>query len=630
MGGSYNRVPTSGKFSAYQDIRRPGKSEFTHAFEVCLFKGRVVSNLSHRMNYDFVTTDRAASALVKDLRRNSSLAWDTETFGEGAKGKGESFDWVRGEQAWHQWSDGKQAWLVDCTKVNLQLFKPVLESETTTKIIHNSSFDCSWTAREHKIFVNKIWDTRYQEQIVLGVALPRQLTKAEKERYSPLYSASLKYCLSRRGLPDKFVFEPFIKGKPLTEQQPFYMVRDVEFLHTLMEDQKQTIAANGWDNVSYLENAVTEITYKMMVNGFKIDTKGWLKIIEREEKIYYKYLKKLKAIADINWNAWQQYYKFFEVDNTDVLYTDRYQGNEVQMQALLYWRETREHYKAVTTYGREWINQHVHNGVANCSYTQMVSTARYSCDSPNLQNLLPEVTQFFLPSHGFDNVFATADFSGQEMAIMAYGSQEPRWLECLRAGGDLHEMVGKDILGKAYRPEDRKIIKIINFSIAYGAKEDTIAERAGTDVVTIVTRLAAMRRLYPALFQWLDHNAAETRRTWVSYSYPPFNRFRSLAMELSGWRRENIGKNNPVQATAADMAKLAMYYMYQEIKGGLKAWFIHMLHDELIIECHRSNAKKVAAVLVACMNRACTDILGEPLSNPDVEIKNNWDKRKAA
>lgn len=583
------------------------------------------------MNYDFVTDNRSAAALAKDLKRLSSVGWDTETFGDAP----ESFDWVRGEQAWHQWSDGKRAWLVDCTKVDVQLFKPVLESETITKIIQNSAFDAAWTAREHGIFTRKIWDTRYQEQLILGLAMPRELTVGQKAALSPKWSSSLKYQLARRGWDDKMIFEPFYKGVPLTPTQPLYMVRDVEFLHPLMEDQQQKINEMGLQDVSYLENCISEITYQMMVNGFGIDTKGWLKVTEAEEKIYYACLKKLKAIADINWNSWAQYYKFFGVDNTDVLYTNKYKGTTVQMKALKLWKESRDHYKAVTTYGREWIAQHVHNGVARCNYTQMVNTGRYACERPNLQNLLPLVTQFFKPWHGKDNVYVTPDFSGQEMAIMAYGSQEPRWLECLRAGKDLHNMVAEDVLGEVWtnysaeeKIDQRRVIKIINFSIAYGAGLETIAERAGTTVEVIKQRLNRMRRLYPKLFAWLEYNAAEAKRTWVSYSFPPFNRYRSLALELQGWRRENIGMNNPVQSTAADMAKLAMYFFYQELKGGLKAWFIHMLHDELIVECSRSSSKRVAKILVDCMNRACTAILGEPLSVPELKITDYWDKRK--
>jgi DNA polymerase I-like protein with 3'-5' exonuclease and polymerase domains len=601
------------------------------------------------MKYKILTANALARELVKYLITLPSVAVDSETSG---------LEWITGKMYWLQFSDGKQAWLVDIRQIDVQIFKKFFESEKVIKIIHNSAFDAAWLCREFGIYTHNIWDTRYQEQIILGVALGRGLTKAEKEIYEERFSSSLKFCLKRRDLPDKFEFEEFLPLPHMPgKQQQLYMVRDVEFLHELMADQKETIDRLGLGDVSYLENVIAEITYQMMCNGFGVLEKEWLAYTESEEVIYNQCMEQLNAIAPINWNSWQQYCKFFGVARTEGLdnitgvnsfYTGvndltvkppvaNHKEAQLKWKALQLFREARNHYKAVTTYGRSWLAQHVHDGLVRCQYTQMVNTARYSCDSPNMQNLLPEVTKFLVPGHGKSNVFVIADFSGQEMAIMAYASQEPRWLECLRAGRDLHGMVAGDVLGDVWdnysadeKKAQRKIIKIINFSIAYGAGVETIAERAGTDSSTISVRLGKMKRLYPALFRYLERNGNEAKASFTSYSLPPFNRFRSLEMETEGWRRVNIGKNNPIQMTAADMAKLAMYYMYKEIQAGFPALFIHMLHDELIIECKKSDSERTAMLLAKCMNSACIAILGEALSAPEVKIQYSWDKLKKA
>ncbi len=586
------------------------------------------------MNYDLVTTNGAATALAKDLKRCKVIAWDTETNG---------LDWVRGESYWHQYSEGKRAYLVDIRKVDVQTFKPVLEGKSI-KIIHNSAFDAAWTAREHRIFAQNIYDTRINEQIILGVALGRGMTKQEKKLYEANYSSSLKYCLQRRGLPDKFEFEPFFKDVDPSPSQLEYMVRDVDQLHALREDQIDSINRMGLQHVSTLENAVTEVIYTMMNNGFAVDTYGWLAETAGEEEQYNAALGELKKISDINWNSWQQYYKFFGVTGTDVIEqihsAEQFPGTkkerETKFKAVLLWKKARLHYKNVTTYGREWIAQHVVEGLVRCQYTQIVNTARLSCDNPNLQNIPSDTfhRSYMVPGHGKNNLFGIADFSGQEMAIMAVGSGEESWLECLRSGKDLHAMVAAGILedwdswDDKERGRQRKIVKIINFSIAYGAGVATIALRAGTTEQEITIRLAKMKRAYPALFRWLDSNGARAKRTAESFSMPPFNRYRSLALETEGWRRVNIGKNNPVQSTAADMTKLAMYYLHQEIKDGLPCLLIHQLHDELIIEFKPKDAKRCTKALVAAMDRACEEILGEPLSRPEVKVQANWDKRK--
>lgn len=579
------------------------------------------------MTYEIISTNTAAKKLAAYLLTLPSIAWDTETDG---------LEWVTGKSYWYQFSDSKRAWLVDIRRCDCQIFKKVLESPKVLKIIHNSAFDAAWQAREHKIYTRNIWDTRYIEQVVLGIALPRELKKAERDMYEPLYSPSLKWCYERRGYPSKFEFEPFLDLPHMpSKYQQEYMVRDVSHLHALMMDQQDSITRMGLEDVAYLENNVAFITYNMMVNGFGVDESGWLTYTEQAEKVFNDCMEKLNKIAPINWNSWQQYCKFFGVHRTDDLEHAVLKGE--QLKAYKLWTAAREHFKSVNTYGKTWLAQHMHNGLVRCQYTQMVNTARYSCDKPNLQNIPAETPHrsYMVPGHGRNNVFVIADFSGQEMAVMAVGSQEDSWLECLRAGRDLHSMVAEDVLGigwkkltKEQKIEQRKPIKIINFSIANGAGNDLIADRAEVSELIIASRLRAMRGKYRKLFRWLESNGADAKRTWESRSFPPFNRYRSLAIETKGWRRVNIGKNNPVQMTAADMAKLAMYYFQLEIDKGLPALFIHMLHDELIVECSVSNSKRVAKKLVEAMNKACTAILGEPLSAPEVKVQKNWDKRK--
>jgi len=580
------------------------------------------------MDHDIIRTAAAARALAKDLKRCPTVSWDTETDG---------LDWIRGHMFWMQFSDGKKAWLVDIRKVDAKIFKPLLEGDGI-KIIHNSAFDAAWVKREFDINVRNIIDTRYQEQMILGIALPRGLKKAERELYEPLYSASLKWCLKRRGWADKMIFTPFFKDKEPDAEQIEYMVRDVEFLHDLAQDQHCKIEAMGLQNVQILENEICEVVVEMMNNGFGIDKDGWLKYAQSEERIVKKASKKLKAIADINWGSWQQFCNYFGVHRTDDLAGYQYRSDRTPQQHEAYelFSAIRDgHVKNTTTYGVDWITKHVHRGLVRCQYTQMVNTARFSCDNPNLQNIPAETKHrlYMVPGHGKNNVFVDADFSGQEMAIMAVGAQEATWLECLRSGGDLHSMVASDIvtgwneLDPAEQKRQRKIVKIINFSIAYGAGTATIAERAGVDEDTIIDRLEAMEAKYPTLFTWLEANGNESKKTFASFSFKPFQRYRSLAMETKGWRRVNIGKNNPVQMTAADMTKMAMFLVWQEIKeNGLPALFIHQLHDQLILECKKRDSKRVSDTLVRCMNEACILILEEPLSNPEVKITTNWSK----
>ena len=586
------------------------------------------------MDFEIIKDNKSASYLAKHLATCDVLGFDSET-----DCTRDGFDWMREKQLFWQISTRQCAYIIDLRRVDAYIFKSVLEDKLIVKIIQDSSFDATWTAREHKIYIRNIHDTRYQEQIILGVALGRTLTKAQRAAYEPQYSASLKWQFYRRGWPDKTKFEPMypLPWEP-SEAQIQYMVHDVDMLHALREDQLETIRQMGLNNLSVLENETCVVTYSMMLNGFGCNEKAWMRFTRQEEEFSKDVLKQLSAYADINWGSWQQYCRYFEVARTAGL--DDITGPEDftdpnKYEALQLFRSYQARRKNTTTYGRSFLDQHYHQGLIRSKFTQIVNTGRFSSADPDLQNI-PSGTphkSFLIPGHGKNNVFVRADFSGQEMAIIAFISQEPSWLQCLREGGDLHALVASTILSgwstwsESRRKTERRIIKIINFSIAYGAGIDTIAARAQASPIDISMRLGLMQRAYPKVFAALNYNAREAKRTWETRSLPPFNRYRSLALEPEGWRRENIGKNHPVQGSAADMAKLALVYFQYKIDEGLPALLCHMEHDELITECHSRDAQLVSDSLRDCMNRACADILGEPLSQPELTVSYSWDKR---
>ena len=56
--------------------------------------------------------------------------------------------------------------------------------------------------------------------------------------------------------------------------------------------------------------------------------------------------------------------------------------------------------------------------------------------------------------------------------------------------------------------------------------------------------------------------------------------------------------NTPIQGTAADIIKVAMVRVYNELKNrGLKSRLILQVHDELIIETHVDEKEEVINLL---------------------------------
>jgi DNA polymerase-1 len=71
-------------------------------------------------------------------------------------------------------------------------------------------------------------------------------------------------------------------------------------------------------------------------------------------------------------------------------------------------------------------------------------------------------------------------------------------------------------------------------------------------------------------------------------------------------RAERASQNMPLQGTAADIIKIAMVNIFDALKsGGYKAKLIMQVHDELIIDCPKSEEQEVMKLLENEMKNAC-------------------------
>ena len=84
--------------------------------------------------------------------------------------------------------------------------------------------------------------------------------------------------------------------------------------------------------------------------------------------------------------------------------------------------------------------------------------------------------------------------------------------------------------------------------------------------------------------------------------------------------------NTPVQGTAADIIKIAMVRVHQELaERGLRAKLILQVHDELIVEAPVEEAEQAAEILRECMEHAAQ--LSVPLT-VEVNAGKSWYEAK--
>ena len=250
------------------------------------------------------------------------------------------------------------------------------------------------------------------------------------------------------------------------------------------------------------------------------------------------------------------------------------------------------------------------NGRVHTTFRQTgTATGRLSSTEPNLQNipvrteLGRELRRYFLPENR-DFVIVDADYSQIELRLLAAVSGDENLCEAFREGADIHTSTAAAVFGvprDAVTPEMRKKAKAVNFGIMYGIGAFSLADDIGVSRQEAQAFIDRYLGQFPGIDEYLKRTMAEAYEN--GYVTTLFGRRRYIA-ELSGKNKvqqkfgERVAMNSPIQGTAADLIKIAMIRVHRRLKQeGLNARLILQVHDELLIEAHRSCADRAEAIL---------------------------------
>jgi DNA polymerase I len=89
---------------------------------------------------------------------------------------------------------------------------------------------------------------------------------------------------------------------------------------------------------------------------------------------------------------------------------------------------------------------------------------------------------------------------------------------------------------------------------------------------------------------------------------------------------EREGKNAPIQGTNANLSKLAMALVWEQLEPVFGAFFYNMVHDELVIECPEENAEACRDFVGACMTQAGAMWIKLLPMTWEAEIEDTWTK----
>lgn len=251
--------------------------------------------------------------------------------------------------------------------------------------------------------------------------------------------------------------------------------------------------------------------------------------------------------------------------------------------------------KIKSTYLEGLANYIREDGKIHTIYKQnLTRTGRLSSVEPNLQNIPArdeegrKIRKAFLP---VNDLFLSADYSQMELRVLAHVSGSKELQEAFINDEDIHTRVASDIYNvpmEEVTKLQRKTAKAVIFGIVYGISGFGLGENLEISAKEAREFINKYYELYPGVKNYMDNIVMEAYRD--GYVRTLFNRKRvieelqnkNFMIRQSG---ERIALNTPIQGTSADIMKIAMVKIFDEMNSkGLKSKMLMQVHDELIFD----------------------------------------------
>ena len=274
------------------------------------------------------------------------------------------------------------------------------------------------------------------------------------------------------------------------------------------------------------------------------------------------------------------------------------------------------------------------DGRIHTSYNQAVAaTGRLSSNNPNLQNipirteLGREIRKAFIPRNS-DYVLMAADYSQIELRIIAHLSDDKAMIHDFSEGVDIHTATASRVynmpLGEVTR-DMRRNAKTVNFGIIYGISAFGLSERLGIPRREAADIISSYFEKYPGVKKYMDSTIAFAKANGYVETIMGRRRYlndiNSGNATVRGFAERNA-INAPIQGSSADMIKIAMISIYNEmVEKNLKTKMILQVHDELVFDVHREEVEIMKILIEKNMKQAMK--LSVPVE-VDINIGENW------
>ena len=260
---------------------------------------------------------------------------------------------------------------------------------------------------------------------------------------------------------------------------------------------------------------------------------------------------------------------------------------------------------------RNPITDRVHTSFNQCG----TATGRLSSSNPNLQNIPirteegRRIRSAFIAAKGCS--LLAADYSQIDLRVLAHYSQDSALLTAFQNGQDIHRRTAAEIFYVApelVTSDMRRVAKTINFGIVYGMSSFGLSSQLHISRKEAQTFIDRYFSHFSGIKDFMEEIVAVARKD--GYVTTLLGRRRPLPDIISSNRvqrefAERTAINTPIQGTAADIIKLAMLRIHQELmQSELRSRMLLQIHDELVLEVPQEEVEPVSALLKEHMEAA--------------------------
>ena len=608
--------------------------------------------------------------IVSYLKDKSVIAVDTET---------EGLDFTCKKMIMLQIGDQDNQFVIDTRSESIEPLRDVLERRDIVKIFHNAKFDYKFIKKWSDITCQGVYDTFLVE---LVNSCGKSLGYALKDLCKRYFNVELN-----KDVRNKFVN---LCESSFDNNQIIYGAKDVEYLCKIRELQLPVTERYKLQNVVELENKVVLALADIEYNGLTLDVNKWKKLevnsankanvlLENLDQVLLEDIKLNKFVCEyvqgdmfvpieelrkvsVKWTSPKQVLEVFKVlipklenVNGKEMYKYRFRHNIIDQYV-----QYKEAMKLCTSYGDTFLKNLAGDNKIHTNFHQILDTGRVSSSKPNMQQI-PADNKFrncFTAPQGWS--FVSADYSSQELNVIAYGSKDPVWIDALMNNEDLHSKCAELVYGdkwldaaennclymankqKCKCKQHKKLrtnVKTINFGLAYGMGPNKLADTLGITVEEAKKLIDEYFTAFPSIHGFLEklgnfgkkYGYIKTfppynRRRWFSNWYPKIWNHKSSTMERGSIERAS--KNTPIQGASADMTKKALILIRDYIGTHKDApvKLVMTVHDQIDTICKNDYIEHWEKAIKSLMETAASEIVTNNLLKAEVTISDCWEK----